>query len=117
MHDVKFDGQAVRMGDKDLIIPPLTFKQLKNKSIRDKMKTMGTIGADPSDEQLNAARDVVMVCIQRNYSDLTEETLEEMLTMGNLRDCLRAVFGVEIPAGEIVATQQRQPTGTSSIAS
>lgn len=115
---VKYDGRTVRMGEKDLIIPPLTFRQLKDADIRSKMKLMGSITGNPSDEQLDAARDVVMACVRRNYADISEETIDDMLNMGNLKECLRAILGAETTPGEgAAATQQAQPTGTTSMPS
>jgi hypothetical protein len=114
---VRYEGHVVRMGDKDIVIPPLTFKQLKDDAVKANMQKMGTIGSRPEPEQLNAARDLIHACVERNYPGITAETMDEMITMGNLANCMRALFGMEVKAlGEVLATQPEAQTGTSSTA-
>src|SRR4051812_5607932 len=103
MSATKFEGTIVRMGERDVVIPPFTFRQLKDTGLRAKLETMGTIGVNPSTEQLDAARDVIHACLARNYPDLSIETLDEMITMGNLSQCMRAIFGIPAPAGGVAA--------------
>lgn len=100
MADVKFAGQEIQMGDKMLVFPPLNFRQLKDQGLRASMGAMGTIGTEATPEQIDAARDVIYACLVRNYPDLSKDSLEDMITMGNLRQCIRAMMGVEILPGE-----------------
>lgn len=100
MADVKFAGQEIQMGERKLTLPPLNFKQLKDEGFRKKLSAMGTIGSEATTEQIDAARDAIYACLVRNYPDLSVDALEEMITMGNLRQCIRAMFGVEMMPGE-----------------
>lgn len=109
MEDVKYDGMPVKLGDKVMIVPPLTFKQLKSQEMKAKLLAMQKIGPRAEDAQFDALRDVVHACLVRNYPDLLAETLEEALTMGNLKAIMQALFGVEALAtvGEQVGSQQQ----------
>lgn len=105
----KYDGVEVKLGDKVFVVPPLTFKQLKDANIKEKLATMATIGPKAEDKQFDALRDVVFACVSRNYPDLSIDTLEDGLTMGNIKPLMQAMFGVEMVQSGEAPAQAVQP--------
>lgn len=114
--DVKYGGITVKVGNRTMVFPPLNFRQLKDPNIKALIEKFGVIGGKASDEQLDAATDVIHACLVRNYPDLSKDFLLDNLDLMNLRGALGAIFGVEIPVGELLAAQPKIPIGINSTA-
>jgi hypothetical protein len=83
-------GVVVDMGGREWIIPPLTLGQLRRLT-----PELGKITSHASmlDAEVIAAMvKVVTAALRRNYPDLAEESVEEVLDLGNAGEVLNAVL-------------------------
>ena len=109
MMEPKIDGLKVMIGGQEYIIPPLNFRQLKT--------------LYPLIEQMQNEQDIVKrmeavvtlahAALSRNY-EITIETVEEMIDLGNLKMLIDAVMGASgFLRGETLAGSD--PTGMKSM--
>lgn len=106
----KFDGVQVYMAGRDWVIPPLSLKYIRtNKDRLAKMRALGQKGkmdfADSElDEFLDEAREIILAAMQRNYSNVSKEDLEEWIDLATLPKLVMAVMsasGFAMRAGSI----------------
>ncbi len=83
-------GVAVTMGDREWTVPPLTLGQLRR--LMPKVRQLSDIGAQMGEPQIEVLVEIVAVALQRNYPDLTAETVENLLDLGNAGAVLSAVL-------------------------
>ncbi|MGH7044932.1 MAG: hypothetical protein ACREE2_00910 [Stellaceae bacterium] len=100
-------GVMVAMGGQQWTIPPLTLGQLRR--LMPKVRKLTEIGAQMGETQIIVLVEIVTAALQRNYPDMTVETVEGLLDLGNAGTVLNAVLtgsGLrtrELPPGEAVA--------------
>lgn len=87
------DGIKMNLGGEEYIVPPLNFRLLKKfdaeiRSMRDMASSQ-----DPMSE-LPRMVPVITAALQRNYPDLTEEHVYDLLDLGNYRQVFEAALGV-----------------------
>src|SRR5271156_3917475 len=83
-------GIKIEIGAREWTVPPLTLGQLRRLA-----PELGKITAHASmldAEVIAAVIRVVAAALLRNYPDLAEETVEEMLDLGNAGEVLNAVL-------------------------
>lgn len=86
---VKFAGVEVRVGQKTYIVPPLSFRQLRE--LKDKISKLRPGVQDFDDDTLDAFVDVIQAALSRNYPEVTREDLENDIDLGNVTDLVLAV--------------------------
>lgn len=88
------EGVEITFGLKKLIIPSLTLGQLKR--LRDDLAKLAAVNSDQqiNDATVDAMTRIVTVALRRNYPEMTEETVLEMLDLSNLAQTVQAVLGV-----------------------
>lgn len=102
-------GVVVAMGDQEWTVPPLTLGQLRR--LLPKVRQLSEIGAQMGETQIAVLVEIVAVAMQRNYPDVTAETVETLLDLGNAGAVLNAVLtgsGLkprERPLGEAAAPE------------
>jgi hypothetical protein len=102
-------GITVRMGGREWTIPPLTLGQLRR--LMPKVRQLSDINAQMGETQIAVLVEIVTAALQRNYPDITTETVENLLDLGNSGPVLTAVLtgsGLTQPvprAGEAVAPE------------
>ncbi len=95
------------MGGQDWLIPPLTLGQLRR--LMPKVRQLTEIGASMGEPQIGVLVEIVAAALQRNYPDVTMDTVENLLDLGNAGAVLNAVLtgsGLKPrgnPVGEAVA--------------
>jgi hypothetical protein len=108
----KFKGIKVTLGERDLVVPPLNFRALQQ--FQERLVGFSG-GVDPQSVAL--VLDVVEASLQRNYTDITREWLEEVLDVGNMQEVMEAcmdVSGLKRKAQEQEASSGDPSTGPSS---
>jgi hypothetical protein len=85
-------GVKVSMGGRDYTLPPLTLGSLKR--IGNKINALSTIDSVPNEEQTEAIASIVLASVNRNYPEITQDELLEMIDLGNLKEIFEAVLGV-----------------------
>jgi hypothetical protein len=83
-------GVEVAMGGQDWLVPPLTLGQLRR--LMPKVRQLTEIGASMGEPQIGVLVEIVAVALQRNYPDVTMDTVENLLDLGNAGVVLNAVL-------------------------
>lgn len=83
-------GLMVAMGGQQWTVPPLTLGQLRR--LMPKVRQLTEIGAQMGETQIGVLIEIVAAALQRNYPDLTAETVENLLDLGNAGAVLNAVL-------------------------
>ncbi|TMJ67294.1 MAG: hypothetical protein E6G83_08050 [Alphaproteobacteria bacterium] len=83
-------GVAVAMGGQDWIVPPLTLGQLRR--LMPKVRQLTEIGVSMGEAQINVLIDIVAAALQRNYTEMTPDKVENLLDLGNASAVLNAVL-------------------------
>ena len=92
-------GVKVTMGGREYTLPPLTLGSLKR--IGNKINTLSKIDSVPNEEQTDAIAQIVLASVNRNYPEITQDELLEMIDLGNLKEIFEAVLGLSgIKKGE-----------------
>lgn len=100
-------GVAVAMGGEDWLVPPLTLGQLRR--LMPKVRELTEIGASMGETQIGVLVEIVTAALQRNYPEVTADSVENLLDLGNASAVLNAVLtgsGLKpggIPSGEAAA--------------
>jgi hypothetical protein len=95
------DGVVIRMGGRDWIVPPLTFRQLRR--LQPKLEGLARIrlGGDMSLEHVTTLCEIVQAALARNYPELSLDDIEDLLDLGNARAVVTAILtGSGLATGE-----------------
>jgi hypothetical protein len=106
------EGVEIKMGDRTYTVPPLNFRQLKKYSADLARFSTITNGGNPYDG-MTLAVPVITAAIQRNYPDVTEDEVSDMIDMGNYRRVLEAVMGVSGIADAVLRQHKAVVAGES----
>lgn len=84
------DGVTIRMGGEDFIVPPLNFKQLKQ--IRPVLQSLNDPSISQDDKEASIVKCVTMA-LSRNYPEMTEDRIFELVDIGNSGKVMAAIMG------------------------
>lgn len=100
--NVKYQGTAITIGEREYIVPPLNFRQLED--FHDDLEKMRAIkdGGTDSFASIASTVPIVHAAIRRNYPDLTIDELRDSLDLHNYREVIAAVMGVSGITDEIL---------------
>lgn len=92
--DELVEGVEMKFGRKMMVIPPLTFKQLR--LLRPQLSLLSSLKAtdEVSDEVHTAMMQIVHTAVRRNYPNVSIEEIEDSLDLANRDKIIRAVMGV-----------------------
>jgi hypothetical protein len=100
-------GAMVAMGGQQWTVPPLTLGQLRR--LMPKVQQLTEIGSTMGETQIAVLVEIVATALQRNYPDMSVETVENLIDLGNAGAVLNAVLtgsglrSWEQPPGEVPA--------------
>lgn len=100
-------GVKVSMSGADWTIPPLTLGSLRR--LLPQVQKM-TAGTPMSEEQIDTLVEVVHAAMTRNYPDLTQERVLDLLDVGNAS----AVMGAVLNASGLRAAGEAAPVARSN---
>lgn len=112
----KFEGEKLKLGDKEYVIPPLTWRR-----IRELLPVLGRIKISPvgleiTGEMLDDYATVILAALNRNYPDMTRESLEDVLDLGNAPQIFLAIMGMSgLIRGEMMPGMASPSIGGDSI--
>ena len=94
------DGINIKMAGKEYVVPPLNFKQLRE--LKPQIESLNGIAGAPDDVQIGAVIQIVLAALSRNYPDLTQDDIETMIDLSNLKTVIGAIMGVSglVASGE-----------------
>ena len=83
-------GVAVVMGGREWTVPALTLGQLRR--LMPKVHQLSDVSAQMGANQIEVLVEIVTAALQRNYPDITTDTVENLLDLGNAAPVLSAVL-------------------------
>jgi hypothetical protein len=83
-------GVLVAMGGQQWTVPPLTLGQLRQ--LMPKVQQLSEVGSQMGETQIGVLVEIVAAALQRNYPDISVETVENLLDLGNASTVLNAVL-------------------------
>jgi hypothetical protein len=83
-------GVTIAMGGRDWIVPPLTLGQLRR--LGPELGRITSRAGMLDGETISAVVKIVAAALRRNYPDIAEDAVEEMLDLGNAAAVLEAVL-------------------------
>ncbi len=83
-------GVLVAMGGQQWTVPPLTLGQLRR--LMPKVQQLSEIGTKMGETQIGILVEIVVAALQRNYPDVSVETVENLLDLANAGAVLNAVL-------------------------
>lgn len=103
-------GVPIQMGGQEWLVPALTLGQLRRLDAAIKALTSGD-----SEKVLNSVCAIVAAALSRNYPDMTEQKVEDLIDLSNRDEVVSAVLGNSgLKPGEAAAVAR--PTGAPSMA-
>lgn len=84
------NGITVTMGGKECTIPPLTLGQLRQ--LMPKVRQLSEIGEKIGESQITLIVEIVTAALRRNYPEIDDELVENLLDLGNAVSVLTAVL-------------------------
>jgi len=98
------DGVSIKLGNQEFIVPPLSLKSLRQLS--DKLNSLQSLNGLPSNEQISVMVEVIHHAIRRNYPDLSQEALEDILDLGNIQMVFPAIMSASgLDQKKVIASQ------------
>lgn len=87
-------GIKVTLGDREFILPPISIGQLRN-GVLDKIKEHDRLVQEGQPfEAYLAKTEIIGEALRRNYADLTDSDLDELIDLGNVNDIWQIALGV-----------------------
>ena len=110
------DGTVIKLGEKEYLAPPLNLKSMR--VLLPRIQQISST-ALPTADDLGTITDTMHASLLRNYPDISKETVEEGLDMGNIGQAMQAVLGASgLVSGNAMAMGNpltgQNSTGTSS---
>ncbi len=92
-------GVTIQMGGNDWLVPPLTLGHLRRLDPSIKALTSGDV-----EKVLSAICTIVAAALSRNYPEMTEQRVEDLIDLGNRDAVVAAVLGNSgLKVGEVEA--------------
>ncbi|GLR26511.1 hypothetical protein [Limnobacter litoralis] len=102
----KIEGVTISLGGEDYVVPALNFRQIK-KIQPDIQKLENLSGGLISDEEMEVMAKVVHEALSRNYPDITQDKVLDLLDLRNAPIVVKAIMGISgfeaREAGEVKA--------------
>lgn len=95
MSTKRHPGIVIKVGERELVVPPLTLGQIEANA--EKLAAIDQIETSPQKALATGAMgkvlDLIVLAVQRNYPDMKREEIGELVDMHNLRQFLPAILG------------------------
>ena len=85
------EGIKINLGGRDFVAPPLPLKVFRLHP--DWFETLNDLAGLPTPETVEIMTQIILSALQRNYPDITAETLEDLLDVSNMPIAMRAIMG------------------------
>lgn len=100
--DPMHEGVKITMGGREWIVPALSIGQVRR--LGPDIAAVASAGDDLTPELVAGVVKIVKASISRNYPEVTDEQVEELIDLRNFRDIIAAIMGVSglIQSGEAI---------------
>lgn len=112
-----FAGKTMTIGRREFVVPALTLGQLRTAALEMITEHDKMLDGGQTFQSYELRGKIILMALQRNYPDLTEETLFELLDVENVLPVWRVVLGNsgfdqgEVPAATTGANPAPGATG------
>src|SRR5208282_49465 len=106
-----FEGEAVRLGGVEYILPSLSVNQAKKHWEKIRGLNDGVTLDNVMDKHLDAVK-VIHAALSRNYPDMTAEEVGDLVDLNNMRKLLMivaATSGIKLPGGQPAGAEVAEP--------
>ena len=117
MAEPRFDGERLKLGDREFVVPPLNWRRIRKiLPILERMKDITAGGGlIITESMLDDSVTVIYEAVSRNYSEITLEELEELVDLANAPKLIMAVMGLSgLLQGEPAPAEVKASIGESS---
>lgn len=88
------DGEKIRFGSQDYIVPALNLKQLRTLSKKIDSVLKGNPSSDEEAQaQYDATIEVIQAALTRNYPEISMDFVETYVDMNNMQQVVLAILG------------------------
>lgn len=105
-----FDGIKVMLGKQEYVVPALTLKQLRTGGLERIRENDQLLTDGKAFESFVPRLAVIGMALRRNYPELMDEELEDLLDMRNINPIWMAVLGASDLAGQGGEVASGDPT-------
>jgi hypothetical protein len=88
----KYDGELVRIGDRDFVVPALSVKQARNLWPEILEMDQGITKVNLPDKQSKMI-EIIHAAISRNYPNITKDEIEDLIDLRSIRKLMMVVMG------------------------
>ena len=117
MSEPRFDGELLKVGDREFVVPPLNWRRIRKiLPILERMKDIaGGGGLRITESMLDDSITVIQEAVSRNYPEITRDELEDLVDLGNAPTLIMAVMGLSgLLQGEPAPAEAMDLIGESS---
>lgn len=87
----RFEGEEIELGGEKYIVPALSLRQIRELAPKlDKLDS--TEAGLPQLEQITAVVDVLHAALSRNYPEMTQDQLLDLIDLGNMSALIAAAM-------------------------
>lgn len=98
MSTTRFPGLSIKVGERTLLVPPLSFNQLE--AHKEDLEAIDEVEKNPADALKNGAfrRMLVLMhaAVSRNYPEMSLEDVGDLVDLANFKQFVQAVTGASV---------------------
>lgn len=98
MSTTRFPGHSIKVGERNLLVPPLSLNQLE--AHKDELAALDAVEQNPAEAFKSGAFQKMLVlmhaAISRNYPEMSLEAVGDLVDLANFKQFLSAVTGASV---------------------
>lgn len=117
MAEPRFDGELLKVGDREFVVPPLNWRRIRKlMPILERLKSITEgEGLNITEEMLDDSLTVIHEAVSRNYPELNKDELEDLVDLVNAPKVIMAVMGLSgLLQGEPAPVEAKALIGENS---
>jgi hypothetical protein len=117
MADPRFEGQTLKLGDREFVVPPLNWKRIRKLlPVLERIRSVGPVMVrEFTEAMLDDYIEVIYEAVSRNYPEVTRDELEDLVDLVTAPQVFMAVMGQSgLAQGEPAPGMEGALTGESS---
>ncbi len=86
----KIPGVSINLGGHDLIVAPLSLDQVQ--ALDSQIQELNSVDGMKLAEAVGKGLPVMLAAVQRNYPDMTEDSLRPLIDLGNFKELINIII-------------------------
>lgn len=86
-----YEGEKIKIRGREYIVPGLSFGQIER--LADKIEQISISGNKLTKEMIQAITEITYAALSRNYPEITQDEVKEMLDTRNMQNIFEAIMG------------------------